>query len=419
MSCCGGDHIELSDSDEWQNIIDDFAKSVYEGNYQEGQIPNDLYFKTANKLSEAVVKGIGTSYEYNDPANMLAVQLKSNLFQFSGAKSLTEAMDFGARIVDENGDKKPFNQYRDEILKLHKDYNVRYLSAEYDNAVASAQMGLKWRNYEAIGVKWLEYRTAGDSRVRPEHAKLDGLVLRFDSPVWSRGYPPLDWGCRCTAIPADEPAEKTDESAAGKMVKDVITNPVFENNVGKTGVVYKDNHPYFKAIDGKLKELDAIKNYGMKPVDKILENPKLPAPIHLDTEEDYMKWWDDMVKKSGVGNNNFVLQDKFGTKVLFDATPNGKNKYNYFRDHILEKSAEKRYEIAANLKDIIEDADEIWSVNYLGRVKTMTYIKYYDGNAIVINSTIGTMGIKAETMYVLDTAKSKITNRKGILMYKK
>ena len=370
-------------------------------------------------MADAIVKGIGDDFGYDEPGNMLAAQLKANLYQFSGAKSLTESLLFAQQITDEKGNIKPFNQYRDDIEKIHQNYNVRYLSAEYDNAIASAQMGLKWRNYEDIGVEWLEYRTAGDARVRPEHAKLDGLVLRFDSPVWSRGFPPLDWGCRCTTVPADKPTTPTDENEAGKLVKQIVTNPVFENNVGKTGLVYKDNHPYFKAIDGKLKELDAIKNYGLKPVDKMLENPKLPTAIHTDSEADYLKWWDDMVKQFGVNKSDFVLTDKLGTKVVFDATANGKNKFDYFRDHILQKTKEKRYEFATNLRDIMENPDEIWSVNYLGKVPTMTYIKYYDGQAIVINATIGKTKVKAETMFVLDNAKSKIDNRKGILMYKK
>lgn len=416
--CCG--HVELAAAgDDWKGIIDEFAQSVYDGKYNTGEIPMDLYFKTADRLANAIVKGMGSDFGYDEPGNMLTAQLKANLYQFSGAKSLTESLLFAEQITDENGQLKPFSQYRDDIEKIHQSYNLRYLSAEYDNAVASAQMALKWRNYEAIGTEYLEYRTIGDARVRPEHAKLDGLVLAFDSPVWSRIWPPNDFGCRCTAVPADKPATAVDENAAGKLGKQVVTNPVFENNVGKTGLVFKDNHPYFKAIDGKLKELDAIKNYGMKPVDKLLENPNLPAAIHMDTEADYLKWWNDMVKQYGVNKSDFVLTDKVGTKIVFDATPGGKNKFDYFRDHILQKTGEKRYEFAANLRDIIESPDEIWSVNYLGKVPTMTYIKYYDGDAIVINATIGKNKIKAETMFKLDNAKSKINNRKGILMYKK
>lgn len=391
---------------------------MYDGNYNEGEIPLDLYFKTADKLAKAVIKGLGTKFEYNDPANMLGAQLKSNLYQFSGAKSLTEALMFSEKIADENGFKKPFSKYQEEILKIHKDYNVRYLSAEYDNAVAQSQMALKWMNFVEIGAEWLEIRTAGDARVRPEHAKLEGLVFNIKSPVFYR-IPPFDWACRCTLVPADKPANPMSDAEGGKIMKGVVTNPVFENNPGITKLIYNDKHPYFKSYSGLPKQLDAIKNYGMKPVDKMLQQTNLPAQIHLDTEADYLKWWNDMVNKFGVENSDFVITDKIGTKVLFDASPNGKNKTSYFRDHIIQKKNEKRFEYAANLQDILENPDEIWSGNYLGRTPSMTYVKYYDGNAIVVNATIGDSSIKAETMFTLDNAKSKIDTRKGILMYKK
>ncbi|WP_020403758.1 phage minor head protein [Gracilimonas tropica] len=44
---------------------------------------------------------------------------------------------------------------------------------------------------------WWIYRTAGDQRVREEHDKLAGTVVRYDDPFWITHYPPNDWGCRC------------------------------------------------------------------------------------------------------------------------------------------------------------------------------------------------------------------------------
>jgi len=49
-----------------------------------------------------------------------------------------------------------------------------------------------------------QYRTAGDSRVRPAHAALDGFTARHDDPVWRRLYPPTGYNCRCTVIPLSQ-----------------------------------------------------------------------------------------------------------------------------------------------------------------------------------------------------------------------
>ena len=46
-----------------------------------------------------------------------------------------------------------------------------------------------------------QYWTAGDLRVRPAHAALDGFCARAIDPVWMRIYPPNGFNCRCSVIP--------------------------------------------------------------------------------------------------------------------------------------------------------------------------------------------------------------------------
>lgn len=45
-----------------------------------------------------------------------------------------------------------------------------------------------------------EYATAGDDRVRPEHAILDGVRRPKDDAFWSVNMPPNGYNCRCTVI---------------------------------------------------------------------------------------------------------------------------------------------------------------------------------------------------------------------------
>lgn len=423
--CCG--HVELSDTDDdWTSIFDEFAKSVYDGKYQEGQIPNDLYFKTANKLADSVVKGLPSEFAYDNPANILAAQLKANLYQFSAAKSLVQAELLRDMILDDKGDIKPFNQYRDEVLKINKNYNVRYLNAEYNNTVAGTQMAVKWKNLEHIGAEYLEYRTAGDDRVRQSHKDLDGVVLHINSPVWNRIYPPNDWACRCIVVPADKPVglppEKTDDKLIGKEAKKIVTNPIFDNNIGKSSKIFIDGHPYFKTAGGDINELNAIKNYGFQSFEKIMMNAsKYPAPLHIDTINDYYTWWNDVQKKYGTGKDlDFVLTDKLGSKILFDGR-DAKNKKaaDFFKDHILRKK-EGRHEYAANLIDIIQNPDEVWC-----RIEKKTlewhYWKYYNDGIYLITVLNKDNILTAETIYKVNNYKvgGILKKRGGVLLYKK
>ncbi len=55
-----------------------------------------------------------------------------------------------------------------------------------------------WRDAQLDGdTTHLQYISREDSRVRPTHAALNGLILPKDDPFWDTHFPPWDWGCRC------------------------------------------------------------------------------------------------------------------------------------------------------------------------------------------------------------------------------
>jgi len=394
--------------------MDELEKQIHDGNWQAGEIPNDLYFSTAQKLSKAITEGVGDSFSYDDPSNSLAAELRANLYQFSGAKSLTHANALRDLLVDENGKEKSFNQFKQDVQSTNKFYNEQALSAEYSNALAQGQMAVKWQDFEALGKDaWLEYRTAGDDRVRASHAALDGIIQKIDSPFWNRAYPPNDWGCRCTVIPADQPADAMTEKEAGSIGKKSVGNPLFENNVGKSKIIYKDDHPYFDSLNG-IKELDAVKNYGMKSMGSIMSKADdLPPAAFTKTETDFHIWWDKMIKENGVNETDFVLKDKTGTNVVFD---------NYFKDHILVKQSEKRYEYAANVADVFLKPDEMW-FKTVKNVKEWQYIKYYNDGPHLLTVIEDDGMIKAKTFYKIDKggyADGQIRKKRtGVLLYKK
>lgn len=70
----------------------------------------------------------------------------------------------------------------------------------FDANMRSAHMAGRWAQLWAGRDRrpFLQYRTAGDTRVRPQHRQWNGTIRPLTDPFWSTHYPPNGWGCRCT-----------------------------------------------------------------------------------------------------------------------------------------------------------------------------------------------------------------------------
>jgi SPP1 gp7 family putative phage head morphogenesis protein len=86
----------------------------------------------------------------------------------------------------------------------------------------------------AIALPYWKYMTAGDNRVRPNHAALDGFVAHNEDTIWNRIYPPNGFNCRCTVvlILADEAPDEADIPGAQR-----ITALVPDQGFSKLGAV--------------------------------------------------------------------------------------------------------------------------------------------------------------------------------------
>ena len=88
-------------------------------------------------------------------------------------KTFHELNEAFPSLLDENGNRKPFERFLNDVRKIDKTYNHNYLRAEYNFVHNSAQMAAKWEEFSQYGDRYnLQYRTANDGKVRPEHAAL-------------------------------------------------------------------------------------------------------------------------------------------------------------------------------------------------------------------------------------------------------
>lgn len=179
----------------------------------------------------------------------LRQRLERSNYIFSGMKTFHELNEAFPSLLDENGGRKPFERFLNDVQTIHETYNRNYLRAEYNFVHASADMAAKWEQFEADGDRYLlQYRTAQDDRVRPEHADLEGVTLPIDDPFWADYYPPNGWNCRCTVVQVRRgkyPVTPHDEAMTrGEAALQRDSRGMFRFNPGKEQKSVPDYNPY-------------------------------------------------------------------------------------------------------------------------------------------------------------------------------
>lgn len=176
-------------------------------------------------------------------------RLTRSNYIFSGIKTFHELNEAFPSMLDENGNKKPFERFLNDVQKINDTYNANYLHAEYNFVQASATMAAKWEQFSEDGDRYyLQYRTAKDDKVRPEHAALDGVTLPMSDSFWETYYPPNGWNCRCTVVQVRKqkyPAtEHSDAMSRGEEAMNGERYNIFRFNSGKQGKTMPDYNPY-------------------------------------------------------------------------------------------------------------------------------------------------------------------------------
>lgn len=169
----------------------------------------------------------------------LAVIAKENISLFSGAKTFQNVLELSLNVFDDNGQLRPFNEFREIALNINSRYNVAWLQAEQSAAFRQSQAIENWQQIEENidTFPLLKYVTVGDERVRPTHRPLDGIVKPVNDPFWDAWFPPNGWRCRCIV-------QQLESGRVSTIDTPVNDDDNFNTNVGKTGLVFSPNHPY-------------------------------------------------------------------------------------------------------------------------------------------------------------------------------
>jgi hypothetical protein len=350
-------------------VLNSFLADVHSGKITADTIQPDYYQNLAAKLTGAVAEGLGgASFGGTDFKNTLKAFLDHNIYAFSGAKSLVMLQEYNKLLLDENGELKSFSQFKNDVLKVDELYNKTYLKAEYDNVIVSSQAAEMWPGLAAFDA--LEYRTTGAENVCPICGGLDGVIISTKDKRLNIIYIPNHYGCHCTFVPAASGATLTPDDHLSDLIRAAQIPKGFQKNVGKDRAVFRNDHPYIKKIGaGRIRDFDAIKDYGMKTPERIYAAGNLPELDYLNNRLAAEKWLADQGQPF-----DFTAAD--GLTITFNSA---------FKDTVMATS-ENHYQIVNKIPEVLKKPDEIWSRLVDGKLN-LTYIKYYDIAPVVIQVT--------------------------------
>ena len=192
---------------------------------------------------------LASTFKQVEMSDAMRKRLQRSDYIFSGMKTFHELNEAFPSMLDENGNRKTFERFLNDVRKIDNTYNSSYLRAEFNFVQSSAEMAAKWEGFMEDGDRYnLQYRTAGDGKVRPEHAALNGVTIPPSDPFWEEYYPPNGWNCRCTVVQVRKskyPATPHDEAMAlGEEALQRDTKGIFHFNPGKEGKSVPDYNPY-------------------------------------------------------------------------------------------------------------------------------------------------------------------------------
>ena len=227
------------------DIIAAALRNIYRRDFNpHTDIELNLFNAIAHTLGEAVSVGSGSAAPTlgDDP---FTHALRHSTDVFSAFKVHRAQNDMAARLLDSNGNLKPFEQWKNEVLSIADHQCHNWLETEYNTAVLRARQAANWQQFQAEkdvlpNLKWLPSTSPNPGE---DHRPFWNTVLPIDHPFWDQHRPGDRWNCKCDLTSTDEPATSVPSgSPAGNDPQ-----PGLKDNPGKSQTVFSDDHPYFPA----------------------------------------------------------------------------------------------------------------------------------------------------------------------------
>lgn len=342
--------------------------------------------------------------------------MEYNLFEFSASKTEARLAAMTDLLIDQEK-----NEIRSEadFIKLAnervKDLNKNYLITEYNLSVAVGQNSAAYHRFLAekdTVTSFVQYQTAGDSKVRSEHAKLDGMIFNLSDREAMKLFPPNGHGCRCEFNQYNR-TPKPNEVMSGKVGQEILdsenanwSKSQFNINRGDLKQVFTKSQFYsdIKGLPKKVNEMTFDK-YDLPKWETFkssLNKLEIDKTITSDNAIELFKT---------INKENFMrFKDYYGRKMMITESNFKKHTKGFYLNE-----AEKRHQLFPHIKDVLQSPDEVWynEPDSGGKFQSR-YMKFYNDTIIVIDCEMVKEGLVIKTWY--KAKKEDQGLRKGLLI---
>jgi SPP1 gp7 family putative phage head morphogenesis protein len=346
-------------------------------------------------------------YGASDEAYLTAME--QNIFHFSAAKTLAEIQALN-RLFRES---KSFGEFYERASQTADVFNKTWQQTEYDTALLTAEAASTYKRLTGktrLFPYW-EYRTAGDSKVREEHRRLNGIILPANDPLWDKIYPPNGWKCRCYVSPRmKHEGTGIDFDATRATVGEYFKTKEWKSgqaqgwgvNRAKEAEIFTANQMYIRKFPNQAaKLLDRVTpaDWGIKEsFSSLVKEASVPISPYEGTASE---WWESNARVTD-GDEALEVTDYSGRTLRmerkgFDAHTTNTNKNRLFRTEYLNC-----------IRQIASDPHEVWlgrdrnaKSNKKNLLDNFIMIRYYKDAALAVVAKIEGGNLVLKSWYEL------------------
>ncbi len=180
-------------------------------------------FEEAIAAMEA--RGIALPAQYYGEFQGIQRQLN---FSIAGVASLDQLQAVLDSLTAKLADGQSFKQWQDSVAVQDLGLPKHRLDNIYRTNIQNAYNRGHWEQFKQNEkfAPYLMYDAINDSRTRPSHRALDGVIRRVDDPFWDTHYPANGYRCRCSVVSLSEKQAQARSNGDNGLNKKIDTSVI-------------------------------------------------------------------------------------------------------------------------------------------------------------------------------------------------